>query len=183
MANPFKVGDRVKTATNTKLNGKVTYIACGLATVKGGKLCDKRTCKHTIKDNVWVDWPDGSKFSYHHTELTHDAAQVPAPPPTLPSAEMMKETSGDDKKDAYLDKAKKAIKDVISPAAKPAQQDFFRSYNGYDKIKYDRFGRPYLKSEYVPGPPIMADELNWDRYTGFNMTAPIRKIPKTTGTE
>lgn len=182
MANPYKVGDKVKCVNAVRLNGKVKYLACGLATAAGGRVCDKKTCPHTIKDNVWVSWPDGSIYSYHHTELAHDASQPPAAAPTLPSAVAVaaeaEEASGDPKKDEYIEKAKAAIAKVMKPkpatiASTNTTTDFYRGYNGFDKMKYDRSGRPYIQSEFTTGPVIGAEELDWDTYN--NVGPPMRK--------
>jgi hypothetical protein len=166
----FKIGDKVKTKPAviqvSRLNGTVKYVACGLATSSGGKKCDKKTCTHPNQDYVWVEWPEapGKIMSYHHSDLDYDASQPPAPAPVLPDA---KETStGDAAKDAYLKEAKDAINKVV--AKKQTQNDFFREYNGFTTIRYDRYGRPYSHEDtpQLSLTPLTIEQIDWDVYTG-----------------
>lgn len=182
MANQFKIGDKVKilaitSSTSTiRLNGKVKYIACQRATKAGGSTCDKKICNHPIKEIVWVLWPTfAATFSYHYSELDYDASQV-QPSPSLPSAEKMQETksSGNKIKDSYLEKAKKAISNVIDP--KPVDVEFWKVYKGYSRIKYDTKGRPYIFEEDAEiKPQLSIDEINWEAYKGITK-GPVRKL-------
>src|SRR5260221_10442043 len=73
--NDMILGDRVKTiagAATPRTNGIVKNKACYGATTKGGKTCSKKNCLHANQDYLWVEWPDGSLFSYHETELVID---------------------------------------------------------------------------------------------------------------
>jgi hypothetical protein len=183
MANTFKIGDKVRTkpcaappsmgGTVTRLNGRVKYIACGLATPKGGKTCDKKTCTHMVKDFVWVTWPivraGTTTFSYHYNDLEYDAAQPVIPPVAAVTtvADAQEKTTSDPAKEAYLEKAKAAIKDVIKPKLAPMQQDFWSLYNGFDQIKYDRNGKAFIREmEARTGPVIKDDEIDFDVYSG-----------------
>lgn len=163
MANNFNVGDKVRTrpgapVNKTRYNGKVKYVACSLATTAGGKTCDKKTCAHLVKDHVWVLWPsDLTTVSYHYSDLEYDASQPTKPGSnTLPSAEDMKKSeakTGDSNKDAYLEKAKQAIKNAVDPKP-PTDIDFWRGYHGFTKVKYDRSGRPFIyETQPVAMPP------------------------------
>jgi len=71
MSNPFRIGDAVsKRLGTTKLDGVVKYTTCYGATHSGGKTCSHRNCPHSnIKDYVWVEWLDGTLYSYKHNEL------------------------------------------------------------------------------------------------------------------
>ena len=170
MPNTLKVGDKVRSSPKlaiVRTNGTVKYVACVLATAAGGKTCDKKTCNHTAKDYVWVEWVPKSIFSYHYTELMFDAA------PTSPN-ETSKPTCDETKKDEeYIDKAKAEIK-AITKSGK-AQLDWFRAYNGFTKFKYDRQGRPYIQETELPSaPPIKNEELDFDVYSGIKKGS-IRK--------
>jgi len=174
MANLYKVGDKVRTAPNApivRLNGTVKYVACSLATGAGGKTCDKKTCAHMIKDNVWVLWPGQlATYSYHYSDLAYDAAQPPVSP-TLPAASDMKsESTGDSKKDAFLDSAKKAIKEVITPKSTSVSEgsaEWWNAYKGFTTVKYDRQGRSFVRDTTVSPEPIGNENINWRAYHGY----------------
>lgn len=81
MANPFLVGDKVRTdfpqnSTSDRKGGTVKHIACYLATSAGGKSCNNKSCMHATRDYVWVSWPSGLGgsvlYSYHYNELIID---------------------------------------------------------------------------------------------------------------
>lgn len=182
MANQFKIGDKVQTVVGntisvSRLNGRVKYIACQRATKAGGSTCDKKTCAHPIKEMVWVLWPAFSAtFSYHYSELAYDASQFPLPSLSLPSAEKMLTTksSGNKIKDSYIEKAKNAINNILDP--KPVDVEFWKTYKGYSRIKYDVRGRPYsFEEDNEQKPQLSVDEINWDAYKGI-AKGPIRKL-------
>lgn len=162
MANPFKIGDIVRSADGKRFTGKVKYIACNLATAAGGRGCDKKFCNHQNKDIVWVIWPgDKNIFSYHHTELLldKDGSDTKPEPKTTDDAERTQKVE--------------AIKKVIETKE---NADFFKFYNGFAKMKKDKFGRLYVQEkEEVQPPEIKDDELNFAAYNGFAPGAPWRK--------
>lgn len=167
MANTFVKGDRVKTAQGTRTDGKVLIIACKLATAAGGKTCDPKLCPHPLKDKdmVWVLWSGMTKsYSYHYTELEYDTSPI----------------ASDDKadvKDDYIEKAKVAIKDAIKPKEPELDKDFWRLYGGFDKVKLDRNGRPFLYAVKVDEcAPLKNEEIDWKKYHGFIRSKTYRKI-------
>lgn len=176
MANAFKVGDKVKTRPSVgiiRLNGTVKYVACGLATKSGGQKCDKKTCTHLTKSYIWVEWPSsiGKLVSYNYTDLDYDASQPPAPPPVLPDAKTMEAnaaSTGDSDKDAYLSKTKDAINKIVGTSKQQqTQNEFFRQYNGFTTVRYDRQGRPFVHdTPQLSTTPLTIEEVDWDVYTG-----------------
>lgn len=174
MPNTFKLGNRVKAVipSTQRRNGKVRHIACYLATAAGGKICSKVLCPHAVKDHVWVVWPDNSMYSYHYSNLDMELSQ--APTPALSETTDVPSVAAEapaPKKDDYIEKAKDAIAKLTKP--KTPAVDFFRGYNGFDKMKFDRSGKPYIQSEFTTGPEISAEELDWDTYRDVGV--PTRK--------
>jgi hypothetical protein len=185
LTNTFVRGDVVKTTNNTRTDGVVFVVACSLATKAGGKTCDPKTCAHPVKDYVWVLWP-GSRnlltgatttYSHHYTELEYDGsktslvgaakASTPSdtPVPDVPAKEDTK------KKDDYLENAKQVIKSKITAES---QAEFWKNYNGFTRLKYDRSGRPFVVEAAPIKPPIPGDEVDWDVYHG-RKKGPLRK--------
>jgi hypothetical protein len=143
--NPFKVDDVVRTTNGDKSGGIVKYIACNMATVAGGKSCDKKTCNHYVKDFVWVKWTDGKVFSYEHQELAIDKI-VPT------ETKIITETP--------TNKAQElAIPDIMESKID------FDLYNGITEVRYTRDGRGYTISKPIVVPdPIAEQELDFDAY-------------------
>lgn len=79
-------------------------------------------------------------------------------------------------KDAYIEKAKKAIDDVVKTKSEPKESvsDFFKAYNGFTKVKRDRNGRPYIQESFEQKPAIKDDEIDWDVYHGL-VKGPLKK--------
>ena len=151
--NPFNVGDEVSKADLTKTNGTVKYVACKEATQAGGKTCDKKNCPHVPSDYVWVKWGDGSTYSYLYNELI-SATEAKEAKEEIPAPSLCeKELVGFD-----LPKEPKKI------------EFDFDSYNGFNQVKMDRFGRQVaIKSAASENtkPPIKESDIDWDKYNGF----------------
>lgn len=162
MAYPhaFKIKDKVKTAAGTRNGGVVAYIACIQATQAGGKTCDRKTCQHPDDQRtiVWVLW-QGTKttMSYHHAELAFDKETIKEDT-TLPEPGDSVYTSAPN-----IDSMKKVITDEEKKRA-----EAFRIYAGFDKVKFDKNGKPYLKEIIVEDKvPIKNEDINWQVYNGF----------------
>lgn len=183
MPNSFKVGDTVKTVPGVALrfNGKVLYLACRAATVSGGKACDRKTCTHAVKDYVWVLWPGlKSSYSYVYTDLTLDAAAPGPSGPTCatgPTGPQAGPSETEAPKKAYMDSAKKAIEKLTTKAA-PELNDWWNTYNGFSKVKHDRYGRSFIQhTPENPPPQLTTKEIDWDVYNGFKKGA-LKKVDK-----
>jgi hypothetical protein len=167
--NTFHILDRVKTSgkntvgvpgATVRLNGKVKYIACQLATKAGGKTCDKDNCNHPIKDYVWVLWPMTTKtMSYHYSELDFEPGYGPIAGnarTVLPAAKDMK-VAPLTIKDAALEKMKEKVSDIL----KPEPEFDFHKYN-FGRIKSS-------KASDIERKPLSNEELTpefWRKYTG-----------------
>jgi len=169
VSNLFNKNDRVKTASGSRVAGRVYIVACSLATAAGGKVCDPKLCAHAAKEYVWVLWPGLQKtYSYHYTELLYDL--------TAPTAE--EGTEKIEIKDNYLEKAKQVIKDAIKPKppAPELDKEFWRLYHGFDRVKLDRNGRPFLyEVKADERPPLKVEEIDWKKYNGFVRSKTYRK--------
>jgi hypothetical protein len=167
--NPYKISDRVKTLVGRatpilRLNGKIRYIACQLATTSGGKTCDKDNCQHPIKDYVWVLWPGKTKtLSYHYSELDYEPGYAPQANPVLPDAKDMK-TVPTSEKDVAMSK----IKDKVSDVLKMPDRSYY-------------FGNAKQRT-YVEKKPLTNEELTpefWRKYTGLDWIVPQNKDATT----
>lgn len=156
MPNQFKRNDSVKQLKNVngpcKTGGIVRYIACAAATSSGGRTCKKSTCAHySAQDYVWVEWQDGTTFSYHYSELAYDnaspAISTGSPAPMQIHDEQTKPAPGVSEKElAALEAFTKKVVKKLS-ANDPSEQRVlqndevdFNRYNGF--IKTPR-GVPY----------------------------------------
>ena len=158
----FVVGDRVKVSAHgitignpPRIGGIVRYVACHLATGAGGRTCDKKHCKHVVKDYVWVEWDNNGKiFSYHHTELELDGAKVAT---VIPDAASFKT-----KMAKVSEKLKKAEESVALGA------DNFRNKDvDWDKYNFNR--APIVQRSREP--IINEDEIDWSAYNGYKRGA------------
>jgi hypothetical protein len=174
--NPYKVSDRVKTSGKNlvglatpivRLNGKVRYIACQLATTSGGKTCDKDTCQHTIKDYVWVLWPGKTAtMSYHYSELDYEPGYSPQINSVLPTSKDMK-TVPTTSKEVAMDKMKLKVSDLLKQE-KPF--DAHAYYYGKTKLH---------KSSDIEKKPLANEELTpefWKKYTGLDWLVSNEKL-------
>jgi hypothetical protein len=166
MANTFVVGDKVRTTIGSKvsmqrLNGKVKYIACQLATQAGGRACDRKTCTHAIKDYIWVIWPmQTTTVSYHHSELEYEAGYKARAPTTLPAAKDMPKPAITEK-DKDMDAFKKKVSTIMEPSKAGAFD--WDKYHGYVGSK---FRRGHLIDDDTERKPLQNDEIDWDVYRG-----------------
>lgn len=150
----FKIGDKVKTIDDKRTNGEIKHIACVLATSAGGKACSKKYCTHKVKNTIWVQWQnEKSLFSYDYSEVVYDVAQQPQ------TASVQKEPA--------LKDAIRAVEDNFNKEAKRADADFFKIYNGFTKVKHDRYGRSFMQETNLDPKPIENNELNHETYSGF----------------
>jgi hypothetical protein len=168
----FYKGDKVKVSAKgvaagigAKCGGKVKYIACVLATTKGGKTCDKKTCAHTIKDHIWVEWPDGKTCSYHHQELELDGIKNT---PVIPDAASFKAKAAE-----VSEKIKKAEESGLLGAdnGKKADIDWDKYNTRLPGDTRSRVQRTLIEPDNIEN----ADEIDWDVYAGFKR-GPLRKV-------
>lgn len=71
--NNLIVGQQVESfgkvvSLHTISPGTIQHIACKLA-LPSIKQCDKATCKHEIKNFVWVEWANKKTFAYYFDQL------------------------------------------------------------------------------------------------------------------
>lgn len=172
--NTFKISDRVKTVVGfgtpiLRLNGEVKYIACQLATVSGGKTCNKNNCNHSIKDYVWVRWPTGTTImSYHYYELDYEAGYGNTTKPVLPDAkdminDQLHKNANATPKEIALGKMKDQISDILKP-----EKTFDAHKYYYGKTK------PHKSSD-IEKTPLTDKELTpefWKKYTGLDWLIP-----------
>lgn len=156
----------IAAGTTAKNKGVVKYVACYLATTAGGKTCDKKTCQHTIKDYVWVEWPDGKLCSYHHQELERDGVA----PVAMPDAAAFKAKAAE-----VSDKIKKAEQAGILGADNGKKGDI--DWNAYNSRLPGETTTKVQRSVYEPDHIEKEDEIDWDVYTGFKR-GPLRKTKK-----
>lgn len=159
MANTLRVGDTVNQAKNTtgafKINGVVKYVACWGATKAGGKLCDKKTCSHSHKDYVWVEWPDGTTFSYDHNELVLAKSNTGTQP--YPSVVTSKQSS--------------VTREVAIPKDSPApisDKDMAALEGFVKKVAKKITSNPFEQQT------LSDNEVDFDRYNGLIRTRPYQ---------
>jgi|ERR1700722_607446 len=166
----FCKGDKVKVSAkgiaagvSAKTDGKVKYVACYLATIGGGQKCDKKTCTHTIKDHVWVEF-DGKVYSYHHQEVEKIGAATQA----IPDAAAFKAKAIE-----VADKIKKAEQAGTLGADNGKRCDIdWDNYNS--RLPGDSRPRRTQRSLFEPDHIESDDQIDWDCYNGFKR-GPLRK--------
>lgn len=75
MIAKFSIGEVVRKAHNStedRVGGFVKHLTCHAATKSGGGKCDRNTCRHEPKTDIWVKWPNGQLCSYGPSELNYD---------------------------------------------------------------------------------------------------------------
>jgi hypothetical protein len=153
--NPFKPSDQVRIKDNRKTGGVVKYVACFAATTVGGKMCDKKTCVHKIRDYVWVRWGDNSVYSYDHNELGFEHPVVGAP---IVAANP----------EGAIDNEALAL--IEKQIARQENKLDYSLYNGLTQIRHGRDGTKYLVdmtgSSFAEAPEIKENELDYDVYNG-----------------
>lgn len=153
-SHSFKINDIVSSVNSLRVNGVVKYIACKNAT-GSIKTCDKKKCNCAVKDNIWVEWPDGKVFSYYFNEL---------------KAVELKITSKEDTPVPSEAVIKTGVENIKSVISKKDQDVFWKIYNGFSGVKKDKYGRAFAfddaPSQTVIGEKELTTEF-WDIYNGI----------------